>query len=210
MRWRIPFVVALVLFVAVNCDQQPIEPAEEAVAEAPNLNFTNGPDHPGNSPVTRGYWDEGCFWCESSDPAGNLYALHYQVDDIFYCGGGSGFAGWDYQGVNNNSGSLWNQQAKSDEPVFIYDMAALFAAFDGGNGFPEPFCTFIAEEWLYAGTHDMIAIDKWMANNTSAYSTFKANGFVYDPDGNRFRYREHQRWDAGKAVWTHEEIRISN
>jgi len=35
MRWRIPLVVVLALFVAVSCDQQPVGPMAEQVAEAP-------------------------------------------------------------------------------------------------------------------------------------------------------------------------------
>jgi len=42
MRWRIPLVAALALFVAVSCDQQPVEPAADQVAEAPAFNYSNG------------------------------------------------------------------------------------------------------------------------------------------------------------------------
>jgi hypothetical protein len=91
MRWRIPLVVVLALFVAASCDQQPVEPPAEQVAEAPAFNFTNGPQHPGNSWIAReAGWNAVCHWCETSDPPGsNLYALHYQADDADFCGGTS-------------------------------------------------------------------------------------------------------------------------
>jgi len=37
MRWRIPLVVVLALFVAVSCDQQPVEPQVNEVAEVPSI-----------------------------------------------------------------------------------------------------------------------------------------------------------------------------
>jgi len=47
MRWRIPLVVALALFVAVSCDQQPVEPPQEAAVTTPTFNFANGPSERG-------------------------------------------------------------------------------------------------------------------------------------------------------------------
>ena len=44
MRWRVPLVVVLAFFVAVSCDQQPIGPDTDQVAEAPVFNFTKNPD----------------------------------------------------------------------------------------------------------------------------------------------------------------------
>lgn len=35
MRWRIPLVAVLALFVAVSCDQQPVEPPTDAAAATP-------------------------------------------------------------------------------------------------------------------------------------------------------------------------------
>jgi len=37
MRWRIPLVAAIAVFVAVSCDQQPVAPAADQVAEGPVL-----------------------------------------------------------------------------------------------------------------------------------------------------------------------------
>jgi hypothetical protein len=204
MRWRIPLLLALAAFVAVSCDQQPVEPAAEQVAEAPMMNFTNGPENPGNSWIAReAGWNAVCHWCETWDPSGsNLYALHYQADDVNFCGGTSDSnTPWDDQGGVNEGGLHFLDQT-SDQPIFIYDADALFTAC---ATFPEPCCTFLATGWLYQGTHDMIAHDRFQDN--SAYSQMKGNGFVYDPDGNQYRYREHQKvvYTSGE-VWTHEDI----
>jgi len=43
MRWRIPLVVALVAFVVVGCDQQPVEPPSGATVNAPS--FKAEPSH---------------------------------------------------------------------------------------------------------------------------------------------------------------------
>jgi len=44
MRWRIPLVVVLALFVAVSCDQQPVEPQVDEVT-APLFNMGQGVTH---------------------------------------------------------------------------------------------------------------------------------------------------------------------
>lgn len=45
MRWRIPIVIALTLFVAVSCDQQPTQPLQQEAVAAPALFASNGADH---------------------------------------------------------------------------------------------------------------------------------------------------------------------
>jgi hypothetical protein len=47
MRWRISFSVVLAAFVAVSCEQQPVEPLPDAVVAAPTFDFTNGPSNSG-------------------------------------------------------------------------------------------------------------------------------------------------------------------
>ena len=73
MRWRIPIVVVLALFVAVSCDQQPVEPVPEQVAEAPTFDFSNGPAQPGYSNILRGEWVGDFF--TMIDPATELMVL---------------------------------------------------------------------------------------------------------------------------------------
>jgi len=70
MRWRISLVAALVAFVAVSCDQQPVEPPAEPVAEAPSFEFSNGPDEPGTSGLMRGEWAD--YFAYFTDPTNGL------------------------------------------------------------------------------------------------------------------------------------------
>lgn len=44
MRWRVPTIVALALFLAVSCDQQPVDPTADQIAESPTFNFTRNTD----------------------------------------------------------------------------------------------------------------------------------------------------------------------
>lgn len=78
MPWRIPLVAVLALFVAVSCDQQPVEPAADQVATAPTFNFMNNPDN-GNPRIYRSETDWVYCWsdAEGTDGVGNgLRACH--------------------------------------------------------------------------------------------------------------------------------------
>jgi len=79
MRWWFPL-VALV-FVAVSCDQQPVEPAADPVAEAPALNFINGPAEPGNSFIIRDEFGD-FFWTALDEKTGLLAIV---TDDDTAC-----------------------------------------------------------------------------------------------------------------------------
>jgi hypothetical protein len=73
MRWRIPIVALLALFVTVSCDQQLVEPtADQAVAEAPAFNWMNNPDN-GNFKVWRDAYGLRMCW---SDPDSGLRVCH--------------------------------------------------------------------------------------------------------------------------------------
>ena len=200
MRWRILILVSLIAFVAVSCDQQPAAPQAEQVAEAPAFNWMKGPANPGNSGVIRELLED-CWWCGTSSGDGQLLATHFQGDDIFFCGGSSEFYPWDMQLVENKSGQLYKQQAR-DVPLFIYDFPDLIAAC---NTSEEACCTFRAEEWMYKGTHDMVAVDNWQDKRW--YQQLMAHGVVYDQAGVQYRYREHQKLTSEHG-WTHETISV--
>ena len=200
MRMRIPLVAVLALFVAVSCDQQLVQlEADEAAVEIPALNYMNGPEDAGKSGVSRLYYED-CWWCGSTDPVEDLLATHYQGDDIFFCGGGSDFIAWETQLVENKSGEFYKNQAY-DEPIFIYDRTDFFAACTS----QEACCTFRAENWLYKGTHDMVAVDNWQAHRFSMQMT--GHGTVYDHLGNEYQYRERQK-NTSDNGWTHETITV--
>ena len=87
MRWRIPIVVLLALFVAVSCDQQPVSPTgDQVVAEAPAFNWLNNPDN-GNLKIYRDAFDWIECWsdAEGSGEGNGLRACH----GTFPLGGGT-------------------------------------------------------------------------------------------------------------------------
>lgn len=199
MSWRIPLVAVLVLFVAVSCDQQPAAPQADQVAEAPVLNFANGPEYPGKSPLARSHFDDECLWCESNDPARDLYAIHYEAWES-YCNGGTTLTAWDYQ---ENSADRLNANAQArDQALYIYDWSDLFDAFLSGF---EGFCAFVADGWLYQGMHDMNYNGSWNADFSKGHDQMMGHGVVYDHEDNPYQYSEKQKYMQGQG-WTHEYI----
>lgn len=108
MRWRIPVVAALALFVAVSCDQQPVEPAADQVAEV-TFDFSNNPDN-GNLNIYRDEWslvlcwsdaDNGLRVCQGTGPMGGDSpdpdcGAQEELDPIWYqdAGGFEDFDSW--------------------------------------------------------------------------------------------------------------------
>ena len=204
-----PLVAVLAMFVAASCDQQPVEPQADQVAEAPAFNFMDGPENPGNSGVDR-WVGRRQHWTHTTDPVRDLWAAHYQADDIGFCGGSQNRPAWDMQVVEKgNGGATMNAQMR-DAPVFIYDLGDHNAACAD----PSPSCCiFLAEDYLYKGTHDATSNDNsWWDTEDQKQNVwqYKAKGIVYDRDGNKYRYREHQKafydFDALETIWTIEDI----
>ena len=184
MRWRIPLVVALALFVAVSCDQQPVEPAAEQIAEAPALNFMNGPENPGNSPVYRfndigpnSVFDfAGGDWWECGPETGCLRARLYDTFDTWRCGGAADDPIWDYQDVDGDRLKSVNQV--KEVPIVVYPYP---------NTPGKSFCDFLAEDWLYKGTGMARVNDNnvfWFTG-TGGNNTYRTgvNGTVEDREG---------------------------
>jgi len=193
-RITLAFLVAL---LAVSCDQQPVGPQSEQVAELPTLSFINGPQNPGNSPIDRSF-DEWCYWCATTDLVRDLYATHQNPWEYF-CNGGP-LVQWDWQEINNGK-QIINAQTRG-QPLYIFDMSDLFEAFAGEW---EAFCTFVADEWLYQGTHDMNANETWNGDFSKGYTQMMGTGLVYDHAGTPYEYSEKQKYMEGKG-WTHEYI----
>jgi len=72
---RLTLPALLALFVAVGCDQQPVEPQSEQAAAAPALDWMNNPDN-GNIKVYRIAEDFAVCW---SDSESGLRACHATV-----------------------------------------------------------------------------------------------------------------------------------
>ena len=125
MRWRIPLVVVLALFVAVSCDQQLVEPAADEVAEAPAFNFMNNPVY--GPHIFR--WDEQSgWWFENVD--GYLIILGMDTADL--CGDWSLIEFTSVFTPTDDGGDPWhfgrwidNWQQKN-APAAIYDYDGAF------------------------------------------------------------------------------------
>ncbi|MGB5301879.1 MAG: hypothetical protein WBP10_18055 [Thermoanaerobaculia bacterium] len=174
MRWRIPLIVALVSFVALSCDQQPVEPVPDQVAEAPALNFMNGPENPGNSPVYR-FRDYG--YGSVFDFDRGLRVRLYDTFNTVACGGDADYPIWDYQDVDGDRVRSISQVR--EVPVVVYP-------FPNTPG--KEFCDFLAEDWLYKGTGYAHINDNnvfwWMGTGGNNSFSVRVNGTVEDPEGN--------------------------
>jgi hypothetical protein len=198
MRWRIPLVVLLALFVSVSCDQQPSEPlGEQTVAEAPGFNFMNGPEVPGKAPVSRFVMEDTHYWCTSTDPERDLIATRYDPFE-FFCLGDPAHPDWDIQAINHSRNNYSGQGF--DTPIYVYSFTDWITAPD--------WCAFLDTGWLYQGTVDFRANETWNGDESEGMFQFRANGVVYDQDGNKHSYREHQKLNPTQG-WTHEDIVVN-
>jgi hypothetical protein len=161
------------MFVAVSCDQQPVEPPTDQVAEAPTLNFMNGPENPGESPVYR-FRDYG--YGSLFDFDRGLRVRLYDTFNTVACGGDVDYPAWDYQDVDGDRVRSISQVR--EVPVVVYP-------FPNTPG--KPFCNFLAEDWLYKGTGYAHINDNnvfwWMGTGGNNSFSVRVNGTVEDPAG---------------------------
>ncbi len=189
MRWPVPVVFTLALFVAVSCDQQPVQPVDEQVAESPTFNFMNGPAEAG---VVQRLQMMG-FWFAEHDDLGIEFVPAEDLGDyigIYDCGGSSDIPRYDAQVAGDLEKGRLHLVGQKVAPVYVYDLSDLLDAFYSWDN--EVFCEFYANEWLYRGEARVI----WNDNNfwgdpqyTNVWG-FRANGFLWDLDGVRHRYHQ--------------------
>lgn len=183
------FVTAIVALAMVGCQETPTGPA--ASDAVPSFNYANGPAAPGNgnSAVVR---SDASFDFLSWEETGtdDLMAYHIQANDIFFCGGTGGLPVLDVQDVLSPSGTARGIVQLDDAGVAIYRPAEFFDAF--GAGFEE-FCRFLAEDWLYIGTHRFQIVGQLGVGPTFGWT---AHGDVTDQDGAPFLYSERATYVA--------------
>ena len=151
-------------------------------------NFLNGPENPGKSGVFR--IDGGVLVAGTTDPERDLVAYHFFAEDWVGCGGSSGFALADVQVVETPNGVTHVIGQYHDIPVYIHRLSDLPV------GAPmEEFCDFLANDWLYYGTHDLIYTDNDLTGVSNAVASFgwRAHGEVFDRAGEQFHYTENQK-----------------
>lgn len=213
MRWHIPLLVAVALLVAASCDQQPAEPPT-ADNGTPTFTYLNGPENPGESDVYR--WSgQFIFW--TGHDALNLDAEYVPAEDLgdyigaYDCGGSQDFPRWDMQSSGQPDMEHEHLMGlRRDTPVYVYELDAISEAWNSGDN--TTFCDFMASEWLYKGEIHMVYTDNnWWGNPDYANPFgFRANGFVVDPDGNPYNYREHVKLLCNQVTCdvTHDELDI--
>lgn len=207
--------VTTALLVLAACSDTPSAPESAGSADRPASpgvtpaaetlsGFLNGPESPGNSGVFR---FQDVFVVITTDPDRDVFAVHAQADDLFLCGGDSDFELSDIQFVENQETFIRMLLKLEDAPIFLYR-----------NSDPEPdLCKFLNENWLYNGTHSLVQTD----NNLDAFLNdrgansfgWAARGTVYDKEGNRCKYHEHQNavWspDRSSLEWKNEDITVN-
>jgi hypothetical protein len=98
MRWRIPLIISLALFVVVSCDQQPVEPPADQFADAPTFKIEDAP--PFSGIVERLGLPDGATWVD--DKSGLRLIIGFDV--VEYCGGTEDFDLVWYQDLYRNNG----------------------------------------------------------------------------------------------------------
>jgi hypothetical protein len=155
MRWRIPLVLILALFVAVSCDQQPVEPVEQPVATAPVFDFMNGPESPG---VVYRYLGD-LIWVDiiETTPQGEPWVVFFGTrfgEQDWVCGGPRYYQ-TETQQVKGEKELLKD----NNYPLVAYRFAEFFPLFMEGLALEvDPYCYAGAlAEQIAGGTTHVLA-----------------------------------------------------
>jgi hypothetical protein len=199
-------VVAILLMVGlIACGQGDVPSQPSALGLPSHDEIEKVPANPGNSGVFR---FEDVLITNSTDPGRDLIAWHIFAENWTGCGGTENFPLADVQTIETPSGAVHWVGVHSEIPVYIYRLSEWNAL---GNA---EICDFLANDWLYRGTHTMRATANDVTQAGHGASTFgwSAHGVVEDPAGTVYRYTEQQRaiFDqrTGNAKWMTENIRV--
>lgn len=143
MRWRIPLVLILALFVAAGCDQQPTEVVEQPVATAPSFDFGNGPPEAGVV-LRSDYWELYFIALFYDTPAEDwIIWMGLEPGEVpSWCVGDDKRPNAEAQQVGAKKGEKSNEVWKMDKvPLTVFDFAEhagyFYEALDLGE---EPYC----------------------------------------------------------------------
>lgn len=128
------------------------------------------------------------FLITSTDPERDLLAVHFQGDDLMFCGGADFLDAGDARRVLNQEDIVREVNRLVDAPIFIYRLSDVPSA--RGQARRE----FFAEDWLYCGTHTVVSRSgDLFADGPGAKSLgYGATGTVFDHAGNPHDYEESQ------------------
>ena len=203
MRWRIPIVVVLGLFVAVSCDQQVTEPMAADATEAPAFNFSNNDGYLADGKIFR--HEHGVNWV-GWDANRELIAV-FTAGGGDFCALGGGFDPVDSQHVYGEASKLIQM---GDVAVKLYDWTGLWFPFDCANYTPARYMGAGAAH-LVTTDNDQFAFDLDNPNN-NAWG-FKANGHVdLVADGTtNLNYLFRNTWNPDKPNSNEiEKLNVSN
>jgi len=202
---RIPLVAVLALFVAVSCDQQPVDPAADQVAEA-TFDFTNNDGWHGKTfRTTTDYgwvgWDEG----------GDLIAS--MMSEPFFCDLNEDIGPVTLQEVQNNpdlADEIFHALFKGELSVELYDWTGNWEPFDCAN--------WTADRYMGSGSCTLVAtdndVDNWLGGHPNNNSWgVKCNGKVELDGGGwtNLNYHFQNTWNPDKPNNNgFEKLKISN
>ena len=193
MRWRIPLVLILALFVAVSCDQQPTDPVEQPVSAAPELNFINGPESPGV--VFRGTGD--LVWVDiiENTPQDESWVVFFGTrfgNQMWPCGGPR-----FYQTAWQDVGTDMELLMDKDYPLVAYRHAEFLPLYMEGMALGEnPHCYAASRAEQIAGGQTRVQAH---ATPDFAYLRTLVNGTV-TWEGET--YRIHYKMDSVPGGYT--------
>ena len=201
MRDRIPLVLACAALLAVACQDTPTEPVEQPVATAPEFNFMNGPESPGNSGVER---------------FPDWYTFNYTIDwetrwllvtyDVW-----EAYAGctvtipppellkpWDIQQKERDTpdGVQTSLLMQREDVVYImdhliYDQSVYDPATE--------VCPWIMATWKYRGPAKFVVHREYLDGASQSFIA-SADGLVEDRDGNWFRLNYKERYGTASDM----------
>ncbi len=200
MRWRIPLVAVLALFVAVSCDQQPVEPepAETALfagADVENefiyvwpwrLTWMDADRDAGEDwdVLLLGYHPAGDASCNDGESVGGVLAKVHNVFKDF------GDDGERHVNIAHLIGR---------PPLYMYEWAE--APFGGSD---EDWCDYFVNDWFAKGSWTASSTDNDVScfDGTPGVNSYgqTETGRLKDEDGNKYKYswKYHQTCDSDR------------
>ena len=163
------------------------------------------PFHSGKSGVYRD--QDWVAWIATRNSDGTMWAVRAEPDNMWY-GCGPEVSLSDYQWITNPvdvTKAVVEISNTKDLPVYIY------GPYTGPD-----ICTWLENAWIYKGTHNLTTQDNNLRGvlvnpeRTNSWG-WQAHGFVYDRDGNKYKYSETQRAihiPGEPIVWVTEKIKV--
>ena len=210
MRMRIPLVAVLALFVAVSCDQQLVEPADEAAVETPAFNYSNNDGWLANGKIFRHAHDE-FIWLAWDDKR-ELVALFSTFTGGF-CGLGADLEPVDAQHVYDNpdlTDEISHLFEQGDVWAELYDWSGLWNQFDCANYTPARFMGE-GEVRIVSTDNDVFAFFGGHDRNNAFGLNGSGNLELVGGGTTNINYVFRQTWNPDKGNFSFvEKMNISN